>query len=53
VEKLNYVYHEITHKVLDTVDFKYGEKSCEKLAIDHPKRAVRNADNWGYYIAKI
>ena len=53
LEKLNYVYHEISHKVLDTVDFKYGTGPCKTLAITHPARAVRNADNWGYYIAKI
>lgn len=53
VEKLNYVYHEVSHKVLDTVDFKYGTTDCKALAINKPARAVRNADNWGYYIAKI
>jgi len=53
VEKLNYVYHEVSHKVLDTVDFKYGTTACKNLAINNPGRAVRNADNWGYYIAKI
>ena len=52
-EKLNYVYHEITHKVLDTVDYEYGESSCKKLATDDPKSAIRNADNWGYYLAEL
>jgi hypothetical protein len=52
-EKLNYIYHEISHKVLGTVDFKYGEGSCKKLAKDKPKSALRNADNWGYYIAEL
>jgi hypothetical protein len=52
-EKLNYVYHEISHKVLNTVDYEYGESSCKKLAIDWPKFAVRNADNWGYYLAEL
>ena len=53
VEKVNYVYHEVSHKVLDTVDFKYGTSACKTLAINSPAKAVRNADNWGYYIAKI
>jgi hypothetical protein len=53
LEKVNYVYHEVSHKVLDTVDYKYGKASCKKLAINKPNRAVRNADNWGYYIAEM
>jgi uncharacterized phage infection (PIP) family protein YhgE len=53
VEKLNYVYHEISHKVLGTVDYKYGASACEKLALDAPGQAVRNADNWGYFIAGV
>lgn len=52
-EKINYIYHEISHKVLDTVDFRYGEEDCIRLAQRHPKSAVRNADNFGYYIAEL
>ena len=52
-EKINYVYHEISHKVLDTVDYKYGEDDCKALAKKTPTQAVRNADNWGYYIAEL
>jgi len=48
LEKLNYVYHEVTHKVLDTVDYRYGQGPCKTLAANHPTYAVRNADNWGY-----
>ena len=53
LEKVNYVYHEVSHKVLDTVDFKYGEDDCKRLANRHPALAVRNADNWGYYIGEM
>jgi len=53
LEQLNYVYHEATHKVLDTVDYKYGQGACKVLAAHHPNLAVRNADNWGYFLAKL
>src|SRR5262249_42101785 len=52
-EQLNYVYHEVSHKVLDTVDFKYGKSSCKSLAINKPERAIRNADNYGYFICEV
>lgn len=52
-EMVNYVYHEISHKVLDTVDYRYGPSKCKALAIASPKKAVRNADNYGYFIAAV
>ncbi|HEX5438655.1 MAG TPA: M35 family metallo-endopeptidase [Gemmatimonadaceae bacterium] len=53
LEQANYVYHEVSHKVLDTVDFRYGQSSCQRLARRHPRSAVRNADNWGYLIGEM
>lgn len=52
-ELINYVYHEICHKVLDTKDYCYGPKSCKALAIQSPDTAVKNADNYGYFIAAV
>ncbi|HZE96196.1 MAG TPA: M35 family metallo-endopeptidase [Planctomycetota bacterium] len=52
-EQLNYVYHEVSHKVLDTMDYKYGKPKCKALAINNPGRAVKNADNYGYFICEV
>lgn len=51
-EKLNYVYHEISHKVIDTVDYEYGKSDCLNLAVNKPGLAIRNADNYGYFLAE-
>jgi len=50
-ERLNCVFHEITHKVISTHDYKYGIDKCFKLAKNHDIRAIANADNYGYWIA--
>ncbi len=52
-EMVNYVYHEISHKVLDTVDYRYGPVKCKAFAISHPNHVVKNADNYGYFIAAV
>ncbi|HBA67358.1 MAG TPA: hypothetical protein DCZ48_14500 [Methylococcaceae bacterium] len=52
-EMVNYIYHEITHKVLDTIDYKYGKEKCKAFAIKNPLLAIKNADSYGYFIADI
>jgi hypothetical protein len=51
-EKLNTILHEITHKVLDTIDHEYGEDDCLELAKKSPRKAAENADNYGYLLAE-
>lgn len=41
--------HELTHAVCSTEDHEYTPAKCKKLAKDHPKKAVDNADNYGYF----
>jgi hypothetical protein len=52
-EQLNYVYHEVSHKVIDTVDYDYGQSDCLALATSDADLAVKNADNYGYFICEI
>lgn len=42
-ERASTIFHEITHKVLATEDFAYGERSCLRLRDD---QKIRNADNY-------
>jgi peptidyl-Lys metalloendopeptidase len=44
------IYHELTHKVAHTVDHAYGVEKCRKLASAEPRKAVENADNFGYFM---
>jgi hypothetical protein len=41
--------HELSHKILNTVDIVYGPTKCQQLVLDEPWNAVFNADNWGCF----
>jgi hypothetical protein len=43
------LYHELTHKVIKTVDHCYGTQACKQLAQINPVNACTNADNFGYF----
>lgn len=43
------IYHELTHKVLRTVDHGYGKVKSRGFATAQPQKAVENADNWAFY----
>lgn len=43
------IYHELTHKVLNTVDHGYGKNLCLGYATSDQPKALANADNWAYY----
>lgn len=43
------LYHELTHKVIKTVDHCYGTQACRQLAQTNPVNACTNADNFGYF----
>lgn len=52
-ERMNTIYHELTHKILGTSDYKYGHGSCQKFAIKYPGTVLKNADNYGYFMADL
>lgn len=53
------VYHELTHKVLGTVDYNaarqlvYGVAGCRALARSDPAQALKHADCWCYFAASF
>lgn len=42
--------HELTHAVLATIDDAYGDAGCQRLILEDPCRALRNADNWASFL---
>lgn len=60
LQRVNTIFHEMTHKILKTDDVVfpgtntecYGETLCKDLRTLHPSLAINNADNWGFYIAE-
>ncbi len=52
-EKDNCIYHELTHKIIMTVDYRYGPDDCEEFAKTHPAYVHKNADNYGYLMADL
>jgi hypothetical protein len=43
------IYHELTHKVMKTVDHAYGKIKCRGFAAADQQKALTNADNWAFY----
>ena len=60
LQRVNTIFHEMTHKILKTDDVVfpgtttecYGAEICQKLRKVHSDLALNNADNWGFYIAE-
>jgi len=60
LQRVNTIFHEMTHKILKTDDVVfpgtttecYGEGLCKDLRTLHPSLAINNADNWGFYISE-
>jgi hypothetical protein len=48
-DRASTIYHEITHKVLATEDYSYEEADCLSFAAT-PARAMRNAENYGFFL---
>jgi hypothetical protein len=57
--KVNTMYHELSHRVLETEDVShsstgnapaYGQTNVQNLAAADPASALQNASNWAYYI---
>jgi hypothetical protein len=52
-EKVNTVFHELTHKLLDTDDaLGYNPADLEAAAISNPAAAIKNAENWTQFFAE-
>ena len=48
--KAGIIIHELSHALTYTDDITYGQHSCKKLAKKKAKKAVKNADNYEYYV---
>ena len=48
--KAGIVIHELSHALSYRDDVTYGTESCKKLAKRKAKKAVKNADNYEYYV---
>jgi peptidyl-Lys metalloendopeptidase len=42
--------HEVSHLVAQTNDVAYGQQAARQLAEKDPERAIRNADNFEYFV---
>lgn len=58
--KVNTLFHELSHRILGTVDLgpadgypqmMYGVANAQHLATAAPDDALRNAENYGYFVA--
>ena len=47
--KISTCIHGLSHAIASTDNLAYGVANCKNLAKNHPERAVRNADNYGYF----
>ena len=49
------VTHEMSHFTLagGTRDFAYGTRTCRSLARSDPAKALRNADNFEFYVENV
>jgi len=45
--------HEITHRVIQTVDHWYGEQNCLDKAVANSARCLRCAANWGWFYTEV
>ena len=48
--KMGIIIHELSHALAYTDDIVYGQSGCKQLARTRPRDAVRNADNFEYFV---
>jgi peptidyl-Lys metalloendopeptidase len=48
--KAGALIHEHSHNAARTEDLTYGRSQARELAARSPERAIRNADNYQYYV---
>jgi len=51
--KMGILTHELSHAICHTKDIVYGISACKKLAKKASHRAVKNADNYEYYVETL
>ena len=51
--KMGILTHELSHAICYTNDIVYGISACKKLAKKASRRAVRNADNYEYFVETL
>ena len=48
--KMGIIIHELSHALAYTDDIVYGQSACKQLARTKPSDAVKNADNFEYFV---
>ena len=48
--KMGILTHELSHAITGTDDIAYGQPGCKQLARKAPHKAVKNADNYEYFV---
>ena len=51
--KMGILTHELSHAICDTNDIVYGQSGCKQLAKKASRRAVKNADNYEYFVETL
>ena len=51
--KMGILTHELSHAICHTNDIVYGISACKKLAKKASRRAVKNADNYEYFVETL
>lgn len=52
-QRAGVIYHELSHKVLGTNDHAYDEKTCMTMASSNTAKAMKNANNYFFFIMKF
>lgn len=45
--------HELSHNAARTLDHAYGQVNARKLAVEEPKKALRNADSYQFFFESL
>ena len=45
--------HELSHGAARTLDFAYGQVNARKLAVEEPKKTLRNADSYQFFFEAL
>jgi len=51
--KVGILTHELSHAIASTDDIVYGKDPCRNLATQKPAKAVKNADNFEYFVEAL
>ena len=47
------ILHEFTHLILEANDYSYEAEACEALAVLYPEKAIKNAENYNFFVASF